>query len=91
MGAGRTELALSIFGNTKNYKILSGNIYINGEEKHFKTPKHAIQAGMAYVTEDRKGNGLILISLFLTAVCQKKLTYVKIMTYFSRILIYYIK
>ena len=61
MGAGRTELALSIFGNTKNYKILSGNIYINGEEKHFKTPKQAIQAGMAYVTEDRKGNGLILI------------------------------
>lgn len=61
MGAGRTELALSIFGNTPKYKIVSGEIIIDGKEKSLKHPKHAIKAGIAYVTEDRKGNGLILI------------------------------
>lgn len=61
MGAGRTELALSIFGNTPGYKITSGQVLVNGAEKHFKDPKAAINEGVAYVTEDRKGNGLILI------------------------------
>lgn len=60
MGAGRTELALSIFGNSKGYK-LDGDIIVNGENKVFHGPKEAIGAGIAYVTEDRKGNGLILI------------------------------
>ena len=61
MGAGRTELALSIFGNTPGYKITSGEVILNGKSTHFKNPKEAIKAGIAYVTEDRKGNGLILI------------------------------
>ncbi len=61
MGAGRTELALSIFGNTPKYKITSGEMYLNREKTSFKTPKEAIKSGLAYVTEDRKGNGLILI------------------------------
>lgn len=60
MGAGRTELARSIFGNAKNYK-LQGELYVNGEKKVFKQPSDAIKAGIAYVTEDRKGDGLILI------------------------------
>ncbi|MCX7903864.1 MAG: sugar ABC transporter ATP-binding protein [Caloramator sp.] len=60
MGAGRTELALSIFGNPKGYK-LKGEIYVNGQMKKFTKPKDAIRAGIAYVSEDRKGNGLILI------------------------------
>lgn len=60
MGAGRTELALSIFGNSKGYKV-DGEIFVNGENKVFHSPKEAIGAGIAYVTEDRKGNGLILI------------------------------
>lgn len=60
MGAGRTELALSIFGNPGDYRI-KGDLYIMGEKKHFKEPSEAIKAGVAYVTEDRKGNGLILI------------------------------
>lgn len=60
MGAGRTELAQSIFGNSKEYKV-SGEIYIDGIKKTFKQPKEAIEAGIAYVTEDRKGDGLILI------------------------------
>jgi len=60
MGAGRTELAHSIFGNPSDYKI-KGDLYILGQKKHFKSPSDAIKAGVAYVTEDRKGNGLILI------------------------------
>ena len=61
MGAGRTELAMSIFGNPTGYKIKSGQILVNGEEKSFKSPRAAIQSGIAYVSEDRKGNGLVLI------------------------------
>lgn len=61
MGAGRTELAMSIFGNPTGYKITEGEIFVNGEKKHFKNPKAAIDSGVAYVSEDRKGNGLVLI------------------------------
>lgn len=61
MGAGRTELALSIFGNTPKYQITSGELYIEGTKKSFKHPKEALAAGVAYVSEDRKGNGLVLI------------------------------
>ena len=59
MGAGRTELAMSIFG--RSYGIgISGNLVLKGEEVVLKSPKQAIKAGIAYVTEDRKGNGLVL-------------------------------
>ena len=60
MGAGRTELALSIFGNPREYKI-SGELKVNGQKVSLKHPGQAIQSGIAYVTEDRKGDGLILI------------------------------
>jgi len=60
MGSGRTELALSIFGNPDGYQV-TGNLYLRGELKHFSHPQYAIQAGLAYSTEDRKGDGLILI------------------------------
>lgn len=60
MGAGRTELAMSIFGNPKGYKI-QGDLYVNGEKQSYNHPSQAVKAGIAYVTEDRKGNGLILI------------------------------
>ncbi|NTV90007.1 MAG: ATP-binding cassette domain-containing protein [Clostridiales bacterium] len=60
MGAGRTEFAWSIFGNPGSYRV-KGDIFINGEKKHFRNCNDAINAGLAYVTEDRKGNGLILI------------------------------
>jgi ABC-type multidrug transport system ATPase subunit/ABC-type xylose transport system substrate-binding protein len=60
MGAGRTELALSIFGNPDGYRV-SGELYVKGDQKHFSLPEDAIKAGLAYVTEDRKGDGLILI------------------------------
>ena len=61
MGAGRTELALSVFGNTPKYKLLEGEIYVEGKKVAFKSPKDATKAGLAYVSEDRKHNGLILI------------------------------
>ncbi len=61
MGAGRTELALSLFGNVPGYDLRGGEMYLDGKRVEFKHPADAIAAGMAYVTEDRKGNGLILI------------------------------
>jgi putative multiple sugar transport system ATP-binding protein len=60
MGSGRTELALSLFGNPLNYRI-DGEMVVKGRERKFKHPQFAIGDGIAYVTEDRKGNGLILI------------------------------
>jgi len=60
MGSGRTELAKSIFGNPDGYRI-AGELFVKGERKRFANPKEAIEAGVAYATEDRKGNGLILI------------------------------
>ena len=61
MGAGRTECALTVFGNPYGYKIKSGEVIMNGRSKMFKSPKEAIKNGLAYVSEDRKGNGLVLI------------------------------
>lgn len=59
MGAGRTELAMSVFGRSYGANI-SGQLIINGEEVHLKSVRDAINHKIAYVTEDRKGNGLIL-------------------------------
>ncbi len=60
MGSGRTELAKSIFGNPDGYEI-HGEMFVKGQKQNFRHPQSAIKAGVAYVTEDRKGNGLILI------------------------------
>ena len=59
MGAGRTELAMSIFGKSYGTKI-SGQVFMNGKEVKLNTVQEAIDNKLAYVTEDRKGNGLIL-------------------------------
>ena len=59
MGAGRTELAMSIFGKSYGENI-TGQIFIGGKEVTLNTVRSAIKHGLAYVTEDRKGNGLIL-------------------------------
>lgn len=58
-GAGRTELAMSIFGKSYGSNI-TGQVFINGKEVNLKSPKDAIANGLAYVTEDRKTQGLIL-------------------------------
>lgn len=60
MGAGRTELAMSLFGRSYGSDY-SGSILLNGTPTDLRSPKEAIARGMAYVTEDRKSAGLILI------------------------------
>ena len=57
MGAGRTEIMQSIFGNLSRE---SGKIFIDGEEVSIKNPRQAIAAGIGFVTEDRKTEGLLL-------------------------------
>lgn len=61
MGAGRTELALSIFGKYYGTKI-SGKIEVDGREVTMRTVSDAIKNGVAYATEDRKQAGLVLIA-----------------------------
>lgn len=57
VGAGRTETMRAIFGADP---LDSGKIFIHGKEVKIKTPRHAIQNGIAFLTEDRKGQGLVL-------------------------------
>ena len=59
MGAGRTELAMSLFGRSYGSGI-TGTLKLSGKEVTLKNEREAIKNGLAYVTEDRKGNGLIL-------------------------------
>ena len=59
MGAGRTEFALSVFGNPRKYKV-EGVALKDGHIINYAKPKDAISDGFAYVSEDRKGDGLIL-------------------------------
>jgi putative multiple sugar transport system ATP-binding protein len=60
MGAGRTELAMSIFGRSYGHNI-SGQVYLHGKPVSVKTVQQAIGHGIAYATEDRKRYGLNLI------------------------------
>jgi putative multiple sugar transport system ATP-binding protein len=60
MGAGRTELAMSLFGRSYGVGI-SGRVYKRGKEIQVKTVPAAIRHGIAYATEDRKRYGLNLI------------------------------
>ncbi|HEY9213006.1 MAG TPA: multiple monosaccharide ABC transporter ATP-binding protein [Ancylobacter sp.] len=59
MGAGRTEFAMSVFGRSWGQKI-TGRAMLNGREADLSTVRRAIDAGLAYVTEDRKELGLLL-------------------------------
>ncbi len=59
MGAGRTELAMSIFGRAYGKKI-KGQLIKEGKELKLKNVTEAIKNGIAYVTEDRKSYGLVL-------------------------------
>ncbi|WP_420855850.1 multiple monosaccharide ABC transporter ATP-binding protein [Thermoactinospora rubra] len=60
MGAGRTELAMSLFGRTYGVNI-SGKVFKNGKPIEIRTVQDAIRHGIAYATEDRKRYGLNLI------------------------------
>lgn len=73
MGAGRTELAMSLFGKSYGSNI-TGKLLINGQEVHLKNELEAIKHGLAYVTEDRKGNGLILSNSIKTNTTLANLT-----------------
>ncbi|CAN7366097.1 sugar ABC transporter ATP-binding protein [Rhizobium rhizogenes] len=64
MGAGRTEFAMSVFGKSYGHKI-SGEVFIDGKPVDVSTVRRAIDAGLAYVTEDRKQLGLVLTESIL--------------------------
>jgi len=57
VGSGRTEVARAIFGVDQ---IDSGEISIDGEKMNIKNPAAALEKGIVYITEDRKGNGVFL-------------------------------
>ncbi len=59
MGSGRTELAMSLFGRSYGRNI-SGEVRIGGQVVDTTTVVRAVDAGLAYVTEDRKALGLVL-------------------------------
>ncbi|MCA1900541.1 MAG: ATP-binding cassette domain-containing protein [Chloroflexi bacterium] len=63
MGAGRTELVMTLFGEYG--KIIKGKIYLNGAEIRPTSAREAISAGLSLVPEDRKGMGLVLIQSVL--------------------------
>jgi len=60
MGAGRTEFGMSVFGKSYGQKI-SGRVFMHGKEVDVSTIQRAMDNGIAYVTEDRKNYGLVLI------------------------------
>lgn len=57
MGAGRSELVKTIYGY---YKKSSGKVFIEGQETSITSPESGVNHGIAYVSEDRKGDGLVL-------------------------------
>jgi ABC-type sugar transport system ATPase subunit len=59
MGAGRTELAMSLFGYYPKHS--SGELYITGKKVNIKEPRDAITNGLVYLSEDRKRYGLNMI------------------------------
>ncbi len=72
MGAGRTELMMSIFG--KSYGSRSeGQVFLEGEEITISSPRDAISKGIGYVSEDRKSLGLVLIQDVRTNISNSSL------------------
>lgn len=73
MGAGRTELAMSIFGRSYG-KFLSGTLIKDGKEIVLKDVQAAIDEGLAYVSEDRKVLGLNLLDTIKRSIVSAKLS-----------------
>ncbi|MCY6371388.1 sugar ABC transporter ATP-binding protein [Clostridium ganghwense] len=72
VGAGRTEVVRAIFGADP---VDDGKVYIKGKEVKIKTPTDAMNNGIAFLTEDRKSQGLILgntIDFNMAISCYKK-------------------
>lgn len=57
VGSGRTELAKTLYGL---YPVEKGQVTLAGEKAHFKSPADALRAGLSYISEDRKSEGLVL-------------------------------
>ncbi|KGP90254.1 D-ribose transporter ATP-binding protein [Pontibacillus chungwhensis BH030062] len=57
MGAGRTEIMRTLFGLDGKY---DGEIFVNGQKVDVKNPSQAVKLGLGFITEDRKGEGLVL-------------------------------
>jgi len=72
MGAGRTELAMSVFGRSYG-KFISGEVYKDGQEIKLRTVTEAIKHGLAYVSEDRKALGLNLLDTIKRSIVSAKL------------------
>ena len=72
MGAGRTELAMSVFGRSYGRDI-SGKVFLHGKEIRTRTVDEAIEHGIAYATEDRKKYGLNLIEDIRTNISSANL------------------
>ena len=72
MGAGRTELAMSLFGRSYG-KFISGRVFKDGEEIKLRTVAEAIGHGIAYVSEDRKSLGLNLLDTIKRSIVSAKL------------------
>jgi putative multiple sugar transport system ATP-binding protein len=73
MGAGRTELAMSIFGRSYG-TFLDGKVFKDGKEIQLKSVSDAIDNGLAYVSEDRKSLGLNLLDDIKRSVVSAKLS-----------------
>jgi ABC-type sugar transport system ATPase subunit len=58
VGAGRTEASMIAAGALKRRRIRGGEIRLNGVPVRFRTPRRAMRAGISYITEDRKGQGI---------------------------------
>src|SRR4029453_17628440 len=56
-GSGRTEIARAVFGADP---VVSGTVEVDGKSVRFKHPRQAIKAGLGFITEDRKAEGLAL-------------------------------
>jgi putative multiple sugar transport system ATP-binding protein len=72
MGAGRTELMMSIFGNSYGFKN-EGELTIKGKPYKFNSPRDAIDSGLGYISEDRKSLGLVLIQDIKTNITHSSL------------------
>ncbi|HCC37188.1 MAG TPA: ABC transporter ATP-binding protein [Treponema sp.] len=73
MGAGRTELMMSLFGKSYGSRC-EGELTINGKPYMFNSAKAAINSGLGYVSEDRKNLGLVLILDIKTNIAHASLT-----------------
>ena len=75
IGAGRTELCQSVFGKAYGTQI-SGHLFKDGKELHLNSVAEAVHNGLAYVTEDRKGDGLVLSNSILRNITLSRLGFV---------------